>query len=146
MAERSQMQIVLHGAIVLFIGLLGGIPFVLAVGNDWGAEAVRAWRVAHSGGVVLGLMLLVVGAVLHRLLLRDRVASVLVLSLVASAYSFTFDLVVADTGGGRGVKAVGPALNWAVFVAYLVGSLGAFLGVALVIHGAYGALRKASPV
>lgn len=95
---------------------------------------------------MLGLMLLVVGAVLHRILLRDRVASALVWSLVASAYSFTFGLVLAATGGVRGVKAAGPALNWAVFVAYLVGSLGAFLGVALVIRGAYAALRKTGPM
>lgn len=146
MVGRSQTQLVLHGAIVLLIGLLGGIPFALAVGNDWGPEAVRAWRVAHSGGAMLGLMLLVVGAVLHRILLRDRVASALVWSLVASAYSFTFGLVLAATGGVRGVKAAGPALNWAVFVAYLVGSLGAFLGVALVIRGAYAALRKTGPM
>lgn len=146
MSDPLQKQILLHGAIVLFVGLLCGIPFGAAVGNAWGEEAVRAWRVAHSGGVTVGLMLIAIGAVLHRLLLRDRVISVLVWSLVVSAYSFILGMVLAAMGGVRGLRATGPALNWVVFAAYMVGSLGVLLGVALVILGAYAALRGTSPI
>ena len=146
MSEPLQMQILLHGAIVLFVGLLCGIPFGAAVGSTWGDEAVRAWRVAHSGGVTVGLMLIAIGAVLPRLLLGDRAPSVLVWSLVVSAYSFTLGMVLAATGGVRGLRATGPALNWVVFAAYMVGSLGALLGVALMILGAYAALRGTGPI
>ncbi len=56
---------------------------------------MRVWHVAHSG------------AVLHRLLLGDRAASVLVWSLVASAYSFTLGVVIVVTVGARvGLRAV----------------------------------------
>ncbi len=146
MSEPLQMQILLHGAIVLFVGLLCGIPFGVAARNASSYEATRAWRVAHSGGVTIGLMLIAIGGVLHRLLLGDRAASVLVWSLVASAYSFTLGMVVAATAGVRGLRATGPALNWVVFTAYMVGSLGVLLGVALVILGAYAALRGTSPI
>ncbi len=146
MSEPLQMQIVLHGAVVLFVGLLCGIPFGAAVGNASGDDAARAWRVAHSGGVTVGLMLIAVGAVLHRLLLGDRAISVLVWSLVVSGYSFTFGMVLAATAGVRGLRATGPVLNWLVFAAYMVGSLGAVLGVALVIRGAYAALRGTSSI
>ena len=145
-SERFQLQTLLHGAIVLLVGLLCGIPFGAAVGNAWGEEAVRAWRVAHSGGAMIGLMLIAIGAVLPRLLLGDRAASVLAWSLVASAYSFTLGLVVAATAGVRGLGATGPPLNWVVFVAYMVGSLGVLLSVVLMIRGAYAALRGASPI
>jgi hypothetical protein len=138
------MQMLFHGAIVLFLGLLFGLPFGVALTAGWGDEAVRAWRVAHSGSVTVGLMVIAIGAVLNRLLLGDAAVSVLVWSLVASAYSFTFGVVVAATGGVRGLKAAGPALNWVVFVAYLVGSLGMLLGLALMIRGVYAALRKTS--
>ncbi len=146
MSEPLQMQIVLHGAIVLVVGLLCGIPFGVAVGSTWGDEAVRAWRVAHSGGVTVGLMLIAIGAVLHRLLLGDRAISVLVWSLVVSGYSFTFGMVLAATAGVRGLRAAGPVLNWVVFTAYMAGTLGALVGVALVIRGAYAALRGTSSI
>lgn len=146
MSDPLQMQILVHGGIVLFVGLLCGIPFGTAVAKASDDEAVRAWRVAHSGGVTVGLMLIAVGAVLHRLLLGDRAISVLVWSLVVSAYSFTFGMVLAAMGGVRGLRATGPALNWVVFAAYMVGSLGALLGVALVIFGAYAALRATSAI
>lgn len=57
MSERSRAQILLHGAIVLLVGLLCGIPFGVGVGNAWSEDAVRAWRVAHSGGVTVGLII-----------------------------------------------------------------------------------------
>jgi len=141
--HRSQVQLLLHGAIVLFVGLLCGIPFALAAGNAWGEEAVRAWRVAHTGGAAVGLMLIVIGAVLHRLLLGDRAGAILVWSLVASAYSFTAGVLVAATAGVRGLQAGGPALNRVVFAAYTVGTAGALLGVALLVAGAAAALRAA---
>lgn len=65
---------------------------------------------------------------------------------MTSAYSFTLGLVVAATAGVRGLRATGPALNWVVFAAYMVGSVGALVGVALVIRGAYAALRGTSPI
>lgn len=146
MSEPLQAQILLHGAIVLFVGLVCGIPFGAAAGGASGDDAARGWRVAHSGGVTVGLMLIAIGAVLHRLLLGDRAISVLVGSLVVSAYSFTLGMVLAATGGVRGLRATGPALNWLVFAAYMVGSLGALVGVALMILGAFAALRGTSPV
>lgn len=103
---------------------------------------MRAWRVAHSGGVMVGLMLIAIGAVRHRLLLGDRMAAALEWSLVRSAYSFALGLVVAATAGVRGLQAAGPALNWVVFAAYAVGALGALPGVGLLIVGTYTALRQ----
>ncbi len=146
MAERRRAQVLLHGAIVLLVGLLCGIPFGVGVGNAWSEEAVRAWRVAHSGGVTVGLMLIAIGAVSDRLLLGDGAVSIFVWSLVGSAYSFSLGLVLAAMGGVRGLKAAGPSLNWVVFAAYMVGSLGVLLGVGLMIRGAYAALRKAKRV
>ncbi len=143
--HRRQMQLLLHGAIVLFVGLLCGIPFAVAAGNAWGEEAVRAWRVAHSGGAGVGLMLLAIGAVLPRLVLGVAGAATLVWSLAVSAYSFTLGVLVAAMGGVRGLKAAGPALNLVVFGTYTVGTLAALVGVALLIVGACAALREAGP-
>jgi len=128
-SNRRQTHLILHGATVLFIGLLCGIPFAVAAGSAWGEGAVRAWRVAHAGMVAVGVMLLAIGAILPRLRLGDRPAAMLVWSLAASAYSFTLGVLVAAFGDVRDLKAAGPALNGVVFVAYVAGTLGALAGV-----------------
>ena len=145
LGHRLQTQLILHGAIVLFIGLLCGIPFTVAAGSAWGENVVRAWRVAHSGGAAVGLMLLAIGAVMPRLVLGDRPAAMLVWSLGLSAYCFTLGVLVAAMAGVRGLQAAGPALNGVVFAAYAVGAIGALLGVAVLIVGAAVALRGPPP-
>lgn len=139
---RLRAHIVLHGAIVVLIGLLYGIPFGMAVGE----EAVRSWRVAHSGVVTAGLMLIAIGAVLPHLRIATRMASLLVWSLVTSAYSFTVGVLVSAMAGVGGLAPSGSAINGFVFVAYTVGSVGALLGVALTICGAFAALRGGTTV
>lgn len=144
MSERNQIRMLFHGAIVLFIGLVFGLPFGVALAAGWGDASVRSWRVAHSGIVAVGLMLTAIGASLGRLALGDRVVSVLVWSLVASAYGFTLALLLGAVAGVRGYQPAGPALNLVAFVANLTGVLGALLGVALVIRGAYASLKAST--
>ena len=67
----------MYEAIALLVGLLCGIPFGVGLASAWTHEAVRALRVAHSGGVTVGLMLIAIAAVSDRLRLGDGAASVL---------------------------------------------------------------------
>lgn len=94
MSERRQIQMLFHGAIVLFVGLLFGLPFGVAVTARWGDEAVHAWRVAHVGMVAVGILLVAIGAALRHLVLGQRQAAWLVWSLVASAYAFTLPVLL----------------------------------------------------
>jgi hypothetical protein len=144
MTQRAGLQILFHGAIVLFVGLLCGFPFAAAVIDTWGDEAVRAWRLAHVGLAGVGIWLIATGAALPRLALGDRTASVLAWSVVMSAYAFVLALLIAPVAGVRGLQRSGPALNWVVFASNTVGALAALVGGALMIIGAYRALRAGS--
>lgn len=42
------LQLLFHGAIVVLIGLLSGIPYGSAIIKKKGKSVIRAWRVAHS--------------------------------------------------------------------------------------------------
>ena len=141
MIERLQLHVILHGAIVLLVGLLCGIPFG-SVAARAGDDAARAWRVAHAGGAMLGVMLIAIAAVLPQLRLTDLVASLLAWSLVIGAYSFTLGVILAALTGARGLEPGGSATNVVVFLAYLVGALGTLLAVALTIAGAAAALGR----
>lgn len=143
-SERSQIQMLFHGAVVLFIGLWFGLPFGLAVSRGWGEESVGSWHVAHSGTVAIGVMMVAIGAALHRMVLRQPAASLLVWSLVASGYGFTFGFLVRGIAGVRGFRPSGPASNMLAFIANMVGVWGSLLGIALVIYGTYAALSGTS--
>ena len=145
MSERRQTQMLFHGAIVVFMGLLFGLPFGVAVTRGWGEESVQAWRVAHAGMTAVGLMLIAIGAALRHLVLGQRLASWLVWSLVASAYAFTLAVLIRGIAGVKGFQPTGPSLNWVAFVSNVVGIVGSLMGVALTIRGASAALRRPTP-
>ena len=131
----------LHGAIVVFLGLLFGLPWGVALTAGWGEESVQAWRVAHVGMVAVGLLLIALGAALRHLVLGQRQASWLAGFLVTSAYAFTVAVLLRGVAGVKGFQPTGPLLNWVAFLSNLVGILGSLMGVALAIRGAYAALR-----
>src|SRR5262245_14140678 len=107
MAGLLDLQLLFHGAVVLILGLLCGIPFGAAAARAL-EGAARAWRVAHSGGATLGVMLVAIGATLSRLRLDDLALSTLTWSLVVSGYAFMLGMVLAAVAGTRGLRAEGP--------------------------------------
>jgi hypothetical protein len=141
--KRAQLQILLHGLIVLLVGLLCGIPYGRAITHDWGEEGVRAWRVAHFGLVVGGIWVMVVAGVSHLLVLTKRSIALLVYSVVTSAYGFTVALVVAAVGGVRGLELAGPTLNVIAFLANAVAASASLVWVAVMLLGTIVALREA---
>lgn len=142
MGQRRQIQLSFHGALVLLIGMIFGIPYALAIVGTWGEETVRAWRVAHTGVAAVGVTLIAVAGILSHLALRERLASLLVWSLLVSGYGFAIGLVLVAAAGVRGLQASGSLLNLIAFSVDGVAVLAAFLGVGLVIYGAFAALQQ----
>src|SRR4051812_8305335 len=127
--KRAQLRILLHGLVVLLVGLLCGVPYGRAITHDWGEEAVRAWRVAHFGLVVGGIWLIVVAGISNLFVLTTRSIALLIYSVVTSAYGFTVALVVAAIAGVRGLELAGPAVNVVVFLANSVAALASLVAV-----------------
>lgn len=142
--SQLQTQMVFHGAVILFAGLLCGLPFGAAVARGWGDESIRSWSVAHSGVAGIGIMLIAIGAALGHMVLGRHAVFLLVWSLVVSGYAFTITLVLRGFLGVRGFELSGPALNVLAFLGNMVGIGGSLLGVGLAIYGTYAALTGMS--
>lgn len=80
--------------------------------------------------------------ILSHLALRERLASLLVWSLLVSGYGFAIGLVLVAVAGVRGLQASGSPMNLIAFSVDGVAMLAAFLGVGLVIYGAFVALQQ----
>lgn len=60
-------QLILHGGVILLVGLLCGAPLGSAVVRGKPEETIRAWRVAHSSLVMGGILLLALAGIVAQL-------------------------------------------------------------------------------
>jgi len=134
MEPRATRRLTFHGAVVTLVGLLAGIPYAMvATGRVVGSE--RAWRFAHVGNILGGLVLLAVAGVAGRLDLVPARRTLLVWSLVLSAYADAAGIVMAAIFNVRGLIPGGSLANTLVYVLLAVGAAGALLGMGLLALG-----------
>lgn len=137
MAHAPRLRLIQHGAIVLLVGLLCGLP---TVGEALGGEA-RVWHTAHEALIMMGVWMLAASSAFPALEFEAREARAFVLSLLVMGYSFALALIV---GGIIGETPFAPGHTPASLVAFLasvVGIFGAIISAALTVMGASAALR-----
>ena len=139
--RTAALRVLFHGSIVLGVGLLCGIPYGQAITGGWGEDAVRGWHVAHIGITVGGIWLIAVAGALPLLVLDPGRTSLLVWTLVASGYGFSFALVLAPASGVRGLELALPLANVLAFLGNAIAALASLVAVALLVIGARAALR-----
>jgi hypothetical protein len=135
MELRWRARMVLHGAVVIVIGLLAGFPHALVLTGAMAGEE-RAWRMAHLEGVLNGLLVLAVAAAGDALALSARGQAVLALSLIAMAYANVLASILGASAGVRGLSPGGPAANSVVYLLFLLAIVGVLLGLGCVVAGA----------
>jgi len=133
---RLRAQLVLHGAIVLFAGLAAGWPYNLALRRAWGAEQARAWALAHSAGVLCGIMALAVAGVLEHVRVGDRPRAAMVWLFVTGIYAFTIGMWAAPLLAVRGILPWLSTADALLNVIYTVAGATTLGGGALLVMGA----------
>lgn len=130
MSHESRMRVVTHGAIVLLVGLLCGIPTVPE------EEPMRLWHTAHESLIMIGILLFAVSSVMPILVLERREARALVWSLLGTGYGLMTGLVLQAVTGHH---AFGPSTSPVLMIAFIgstVGMLGSVLTASLTLMGA----------
>lgn len=134
MAEPVR-TLVVHGAIVLLLGIVTGIPFWLAIILHRSEATIRSWRVAHTTLITAGLMLLVVATIVPHMSLGPSLQPWLEWSLIASGYGFAFAFIIGAVVGQRGLNPLPPGVNTVFFVGHLIGATGSLVGIAILVFG-----------
>jgi hypothetical protein len=129
------LQLLFHGAIVLLIGLLSGIPYGSAITNKKEEEVIRAWRVAHSGLSMGGTTMIAFAAAIDRLEISAVVLSILVWSSVISGYGFCLALPYGAWVGHRGLSLGQTIENKIVYLGNMVGATGSLVSTLALIFG-----------
>ena len=135
MEPHAARQLTFHGAVVTLVGLLAGIPYsMVATERILGSE--RAWRFAHVGNILGGLILIAVAGVVDRLDLVPARRTLVAWSLVLGAYADAVGIVAAATFDVRGLTIGSSLANTIVFLLLALGAAADFVGVGLVALGA----------
>ena len=130
MPHADRLKVVHHGAIVMLIGLLCGLPTTLE------EEPTRFWHTAHETTVFIGILMFAMSSVLPHLKLEAREARALVVSLLMTGYGLATGLIVQAVIGQH---AFGPSKSPVLmfgFLASTAGMLGSVLTPSLTIMGA----------
>lgn len=138
--EQPARILLVHGVIILCIGVLSGIPFWFAIILNRAKHTVNAWRVAHSTLIASGLLMVVASLISPQLALSRELGSLMVRSFIVSGYGFAFALVVGAWIGRRGLIPWPLGLNTVLFAGHFIGATGSFIGLVILIYGLFGAL------
>jgi hypothetical protein len=137
MANNDRTRVIYHGAVVMLVGLLCGLPTVSE------EEPARLWHTAHESLILIGILLLAMSSVLQFLVLPKRESTALVWALLATGYGLMVGLVIQGITGAHAFSpTTNPVLMFA-FIANATGMLGSVLTASLTIMGARAASRAA---
>jgi len=142
MTRRGAATLALHGLIVLFLGLLCGMPYGAAIVGAWGDEPVRAWKLAHMEGVQNGILVLALAGAAGFFALSARSERIVVWGAILAAYGNILGAVIGALSGYRGLAPEGPLANALVFVAFMFGMWGVLIAVPLAAYGVLAWLRS----
>jgi len=137
MPNNDRTRVIYHGAVVMLVGLLCGLPTV----NE--EEPARLWHTAHESLILIGILLLAMSSVLQFLVLPKREGTALIWALLATGYGLMVGLVIQGITGAHAFSpTTNPVLMFA-FIANITGMFGSVLTASLTIMGARAARREA---
>ncbi len=84
---QQQPQLLCHGLIILFLGMLAGIGFSIAAAGPTDAPAYGAWRFAHMEGLLNGLLVIAIASGWPHIYRAGRLLSVARWLLIIGCYA-----------------------------------------------------------
>jgi len=148
MHERLEARMIAHGALVFLVGLLAGFPFAFfELGKIvlWPIPGeipvsmpgdVRGWRMAHLEGILNGLTLIGVAAVMPTLRLSARERTIVAWALIVTAWGNIVASLIGPLSGGRGLEFGGGAANSVMYLLFVAAVVAVIVAMWLVFRGA----------
>ena len=136
--DHDRSLLTLHGATILLLGLLAGLP---AVAEELANVQPTVWRAGHGALLLAGVWLLATGALLPTLHLPGRQRATLTWALLVAGYAFTTAVLVQAVTGVRALSPHGTISSLIAYLANLITVGAGLLAALLTALGAKAALR-----
>jgi hypothetical protein len=149
LAPRHRSLLVVNGAAGVLVGLLGGMAFVFNIlrfievfplvpriqKQVPGTEA--AWRAAHTGPIMNGMLAMGIGASGSMIELTPRAQRGLVAAMILTLWGNVVGYNVAAIGGERGLSPHGGRLNNLAYFSFFAAAISALVALPLMIIGVW---------
>ena len=129
-----------NGAVVFLIAMLVGFYYAIAILD--GTELENAFRVAHSGTMAQGLLLIAMGSGLNYLNFKYSTKKIISWLLIITAWGNTIGYNVAAFSGSRGLTYQDTAhgfglVNKFIFFSFMVAVITILVALIFIIVGAF---------
>lgn len=149
MNPRSAALLIAHGALILLLACVVGLPYAEVLKSDLGLPGwfaapgnVRAWHMAHLEALLNGMLVLAGAAVAVRLALSRALDAAIFWGLLADGWGNSLGALVAALDGGKRIVTLGAGdQNLLAFGLFSVAAAGGILALAAL---AVGGIRTAS--
>ena len=135
MTGSLDKYLILHGAIISFIGLFSGLIYWQAIVRNKSSELIRSWRIAHVFLVIEGMFILIAGLLFSHLALSAFSAQLFVWAIISSGYGFVFAFLAGAWTGRRGLTPKPNGLDTVLFIGHFIGAGGSIIAIAMTIYG-----------
>ncbi len=143
MISLNQARLVFHGAVMVLLSMLSGLPLFIAVQQGWGDESIRFWRSTHVGLAAVGVWSIATGVALSYLVLGTRSASLLSWSVILSNYAISVAILVRALAEPLALDVAAFPLGQLVAVSRNVSAIAGFVAAIVTLRGAAVAVRLA---
>lgn len=141
--DRERSLLALHGAVVLLLGLVSGVP---AVVEELAKLQPTTWRAAHGALLLAGVWMLATAAILPGLVLPSRQRKALAWTLIGTGYAFATAVLIQAITGVRALSPQGTLSSWIAYLANLATAAAGVLAALLTLLGAWAALARTRDV
>lgn len=138
--ETPARYLLFHGAIVLLIGLVCGLPYGIAITQKQDDEVIQAWRLAHGALSLGSTTMIAIAAILSSLHVAEMIQWLLAITLIVSGYGFCFALTIEPFVGDRGLAWTRTWSNKIVFIGNVTGAASSLVGSVVLVYAAYRSL------
>lgn len=135
--EEPARHLLFHGAIILLLALLAGIPYGRAILKKKADSIIFAWRVAHSALTIGAILMFSLVPILSMLNVNLKVMWSIAVLFIVSGYAFSLALYLSPTVGHRGLSYRGPFPAKLVYFGNSIGALTSLLGTLVLLYAAW---------
>ena len=152
LTKKQRATMSFHGMLVIIIGATAGFAWLISIAGYlqfWPLPALdftvpderEAWRNAHMGPIVHGMLIILIASISSLLLLTKKESVIMVISSLVEVWGNVIGFQTAPFTSNRGLTPTGPFIDALSYGTFYIAVVAAFIILILSTIGLYRTMR-----